>query len=94
MKMLSVQVEDKFVLAIDEMVKLSGLYSSRSEFLKDALRKNLAETRKMMELRKTVRESARRLGEKARSAGWSGELLTKEDRIKAAEEYVKEKKRT
>lgn len=91
MKMLSVQVDDKFVQLIDEVVKLSGLYSSRSEFLKDALRKNVAQMQEMLESRKAMRESAKRLGEKARATGWNGELPTRKERIKIADEFMKKK---
>lgn len=87
--MLTVEVEDGFVKAIDNVVKKSSLYSSRSEFLKDAIRKNLAETAELDEGLKKIREGAIELGRLARSRGWDGKMPTKGERDKIAEEYIK-----
>jgi Arc/MetJ-type ribon-helix-helix transcriptional regulator len=57
MKMLSVGVEDKFASIIDEFIAKSGRYSSRSEFLKDSIRRNLDEQTKSEEWRKKFMES-------------------------------------
>ncbi|MBM3282429.1 MAG: ribbon-helix-helix protein, CopG family [Candidatus Diapherotrites archaeon] len=93
MKMLSVQVEDSFVQQIDEAIAVSGSYSSRSEFLKDAIRKAILEWHERAANRKLVHEVFREFGKKALAKGWDGSLLTREERIKIADEYMKEKRR-
>ena len=44
--MLSVAVNDSFAKSIDGLIAKSGMYSSRSEFLKDSIRKNVVELMK------------------------------------------------
>lgn len=89
MKMLSVQVDDNLVEAIDSLVKASGLYSSRSEFLKDAIRKNLLSTQDMSESMKKIRESRLRLSKLAYERGFDGKQLTREEKEKIADEWIK-----
>ena len=91
MKMLSVQVEDKMVQQVDEFIEHSGLYSSRSEFLKDSIRKNLSALLEKEVYKKKVRESFHALAKKAVARGWNGKLPTGEQRAKIVEEYLKEK---
>jgi Arc/MetJ-type ribon-helix-helix transcriptional regulator len=89
MKMLSVQVEDAFVNEIDELVKESGQYSSRSEFMKDSIRKNIEKVQESIAYRKKVREAFKRLAQKARARGWDGTMPTREERDRIAEEFVR-----
>jgi Arc/MetJ-type ribon-helix-helix transcriptional regulator len=89
MKMLSVQVEDAFAKEIDAIIAESGQYSSRSEFMKDAIRKNMEKMRESAAYRKKVREAFRRLAQKARDRGWDGQMPTQEERDKIAEEFVR-----
>lgn len=91
MKMLSVQVEDKMATEIDRVIKETGFFSSRSEFLKDSIRSNIAKIQERAVYRKKVRAAFRRLAQKAKAAGWNGELPTREERVKIADEYMKEK---
>jgi len=90
MKMLSVAVEDDFAKAIDKTIKCSGLYSSRSEFLKDSIRKNLTATMKMSDSLKSIREGAEKLASLARQRGFTGKLPSKREREKFAKEFIKE----
>ncbi len=92
MKMLSVQVEDKLATEIDGLVKETGFYSSRSEFLKDSIRRLLNEMQERKEYRKKVRAAFRELAMKAKARGWNGELPTPEERNKILDEYLKENK--
>ena len=39
--MLTVEIHENYAKAIDELIKKSGMYSSRSEFIKDAIEKYL-----------------------------------------------------
>jgi len=89
--MLSVEVDDRLAKAIDNVVAISGAYSSRSEFLKDSIRKNLAETREMSEWMKNFRESTKKLAALARSRGYKGGLLTRKEKDKIAGEFIKER---
>jgi len=88
--MLSVAVDDKFAMAIDDVIKLSGTYSSRSEFMKDSLRKNIEQTNKFSEDIKRGRESTRKLAALAKSRGFTGRMPTQRERDKVALEYLKE----
>lgn len=91
MKMLSVAVEEACAKAIDRVIEKSGLYSSRSEFLKDSIRKNLAETIELDEDLKKIREETAKLALKAKQRGYKGGLLSDKERDKIAREFVKEK---
>ncbi len=89
MKMLSVAVEDDFAKAIDKTIKYSGLYSSRSEFLKDSIRKNLASTMEISENLKGFREETKKLARLAKQRGYKGGLLTRKEKEKIALEFIK-----
>jgi Arc/MetJ-type ribon-helix-helix transcriptional regulator len=90
MKMLSVGVEDKFASIIDEFIKKSGRYSSRSEFLKDSIRKNLDKQIESEEWRKSFMEGILDLRKKAYARGFDGRFPTREERAKIADEWIKE----
>ncbi|MEW6295001.1 MAG: ribbon-helix-helix domain-containing protein [Candidatus Diapherotrites archaeon] len=91
MKMLSVAVDEALAKTIDEFIDHSKLYSSRSEFLKDAIRKNLSTGMELNEDLKKIREGAERLAAKARQRGYKGGLPTQKERDKFAREFMKEK---
>lgn len=90
MKMLSVEVNDSLVKVIDNAVKNSGLYSSRSEFLKDAIRKNLLETLMLDEDFRKVHEASEKIRALARKNGYDGRTLMRKDRAGIADEFLKE----
>jgi Arc/MetJ-type ribon-helix-helix transcriptional regulator len=92
MKMLSVGVEDKFASIIDEFIAKSGRYSSRSEFLKDSIRKNLDKQIESEEWRKSFMEGVLKLRKNAYANGYDGSLLTQKERAKIADEWIKENK--
>jgi Arc/MetJ-type ribon-helix-helix transcriptional regulator len=89
MKMLSVQVEDQLAAEVDRVIEESGFYSSRSEFLKDSIRRLIDEVREHAAYRKKVREAFRELARKAKARGWDGKMPTREEREKIADEYVR-----
>ena len=89
--MLSVEVNDSLVRIIDNAVKKSGFYSSRSEFLKDAIRKNLLETLMLDKDFRKVHEAAEELRKKAYARGYDGRMPTKAERNKIAREFIKER---
>ncbi|MDD5148156.1 MAG: ribbon-helix-helix domain-containing protein [Candidatus ainarchaeum sp.] len=89
--MLTVEIHENYAKAIDELIKKSGMYSSRSEFLKDAIRKNYEELIKFDKGLSEIHELGKKIGADARAKGYNGGLLTKEERTKIALEYAKER---
>lgn len=91
MKMLSVAVDESCANAIDRLVAASGLYSSRSEFMKDAIRKNLAETLRFSTDLKKIHAESENLALKARQRGFKGGLPSLKERERLARAFAKEK---
>lgn len=91
MAILSVEVEDAFVKAIDNTIKKTGLYSSRSEFIKDSLRKNLNETFNQNEFRKNFLMQIKKLRKTSFAKGYDGHTPTYEERDEIAKEFLKKK---
>lgn len=82
MKCYSLVIEPKLVKEIDKLVKEHGLYSSRSDFIRDSIRARLIEVKKTI-LGKDVEEKA---GEKGREEKWpkrkgGGKELEKEEAL-------------
>ena len=48
MKCYSLVIEPRLVKEIDELIKKHGLYSSRSDFIRDAIRQRLIEIKKVI----------------------------------------------
>lgn len=90
--MLSVEVNDSLVKTIDRAVKRSGLYSSRSEFLKDAIRKNLLETLLLDNDFRKMHEGFEELRKKSLARGYGGKIPTMSERDGIAREFIKEKR--
>lgn len=90
-KMLTVEVDDSFAKTIDNVVLSTKLYSSRSEFLKDSIRKNLAEILKFNEDLKKIHVQTQKLALKAKKRGFNGKLPVLEERQKLARDFLKEK---
>jgi len=88
--MLSVEVDDKLVKTIDEVVAKSGRFSSRSEFLKDSIRKNLTHEAEVEENMKKFLVGITELRKKAYANGYDGRFPTREERAKIANEWLKE----
>lgn len=92
MKMLSVAVEEEYAKRIDELISLSGFYSSRSEFLKDSIRKNLVEILKFNKDIRNIHLESEKLALKAREKGFTGVKLSAREREKIAKKFIKQKK--
>ncbi|MCR4368829.1 MAG: ribbon-helix-helix domain-containing protein [archaeon] len=89
-KMLTVEVDDAYARGIDKLISSTGLYSSRSEFLKDAIRKNLAEMIGMSDGLRLIHEETEKLAAKVRERG--GPIkMTKKQREALARKFMKEK---
>lgn len=87
---LSVVVNDGYIKMIDTAIKKSELYSSRSEFIKDAIRDKFESLLLIDEDLKKIRSATRALALKAKSKGWDGHMPTREERAKIADEYLKQ----
>ena len=85
--MLSVAVDERLAKSIDSAIASSGLYSSRSEFLKDAIRKNLSKLVEQDEDLKAIRESVARLRKKA-----VYRPMTQAERDALAEDFMKSRR--
>ncbi len=48
MKCYSLVIEERLVKEIDGLIKKHGLYSSRSDFIRDAIRQRLIEIKQLM----------------------------------------------
>ena len=88
---LTMVMQDDFIKQLDQAIKESKMYSSRSEFLKDAVRAKLKELEENKEKIKKMHEATRQIGLSALKKGWNGELPTREHREKIFEEFIKEK---
>lgn len=89
-KMLTVEVDDEFAKQIDSVISSSKLYSSRSEFLKDSMRKNLSEMLGMSESLKKLRASTEELYRKVKARGGPRKISRKE-RDELAMQFAREK---
>ncbi|MCR4335971.1 MAG: ribbon-helix-helix domain-containing protein [archaeon] len=49
MKHYSLVIEEKLVNQVDELIKKHGLYASRSDFIRDAIRQRLIEIKRLLE---------------------------------------------
>ena len=86
---LTISVDKKFVELIDSVINECKTYSSRSEFLKDAVREKIE---KLYDInwRLKFREDTKKMAETAKARGWNGELITKEEKNKIATEHLKD----
>ena len=82
---MSFTAEEGFVKAIDAAIAKTGLYHSKSEFLRDAAREKLAKVLGLEEHIKAVEASRKRLQAKMKFKGYP----TQEERDKWAMEYLK-----
>jgi Arc/MetJ-type ribon-helix-helix transcriptional regulator len=78
--------EPALIKEVDDVIKKEQIYSSRNDFIRDAIRKLLEERKKSLFIRSTFKE----IGEKAKKTGWNAKLPTREARIRIADEYLKE----
>ena len=89
--MLSVQVDDKLVDSVDKAIKDTGYYSSRSEFLKDAIRKNLLELLLQSPSFREMHEASEAFRKSGRERGLNQKPFSKLEREKMVRAYTKER---
>ncbi|HLC36745.1 MAG TPA: ribbon-helix-helix domain-containing protein [archaeon] len=85
---ISFVAEESFSKAIEKIIKKTGLYQSKSEFLRDAAREKLIKMLGLEADLKQVRSAFKSLAKKAR---YNGEL-TKEQKDELARKYLKTQK--
>ncbi len=88
---LTTVVNDEFIEAIDKMIKNSKLYSSRSEFLKDAIREKLLQVELVTDEKQRSRFLTRKFALGALENGWDGNLISREEKQKAFLKFAKKK---
>ncbi|PJA18536.1 MAG: hypothetical protein COX63_02160 [Candidatus Diapherotrites archaeon CG_4_10_14_0_2_um_filter_31_5] len=90
-KTLTVAVDEEYIKTIDSVINSSKMYSSRSEFVKDAVREKITEMIKLNDNLKDIREASIRLAKKAKENGWDGKTqsISKKENDKLAKEYMK-----
>ena len=89
-KMLTVQVEDALLCAIDDVVAM-GFYSSRSEFLKDSIRKGIENHIAMTESYKKVHVESEKLRTEFMAKGKKIKKLSRKQRADLADELMNKK---
>lgn len=85
MKQYALTIDPKLMKKVDEIVKMEGLYHSRNDFVRDALRAKVL----ALEWRLNFRESAKKMRELALKRGWDGKLLSKKEKDRIAVEHFK-----
>ena len=85
-------IDNLYIKQIDNTINKTKLYSSRSEFFKDSIRKNLEDMIKLnKELEKIENESIK-ISKNAKERGWKGNMLSAKEKEKIAKEFIKENK--
>ena len=79
-------VEPTLIQEVDKIIKKEKHYSSRNEFIRDAIRSKVKENWSQQ-----LRADLRKLRETMLKRGWNGEMPTKAQREKIFKEYMKEK---
>ncbi len=87
-KMLSVAMHESFAGELDRLIATSGLYSSRSEFLKDAIRKNYLELVRSTPNLMEIRGVAEAFAAEAKKKGRAGKKPSNEEREQWAREFL------
>ena len=64
MKHYSLVMDPKLVRKIDKLIEEHGLFSSRSDFIRDAVRSRLIEVRKSILLKESKEKPSKKEGEK------------------------------
>ena len=90
MPTLSVLVDKEFVRNVDAVLKTTKFYSSRSEFIKDAIREKTLELVEKQQKLSEFRKGAKRLAKLALKRGYKGYLPSREERAKIADSYLRE----
>lgn len=89
MKTLTIAVDEKYVEFLDRVVKESGLYSSRSEFMKDAVREKMLKLMELDEEVKVMRKKMQKFRKKYKHIYKDTGDLTKEEKDLIARNVIK-----
>ena len=92
MKTLTAVVDDSFIEKIDGVIKKTKLYSSRSEFLKDSIRKNLIELIEFDSDLELIRTASKKLATKAKNKGWDTTQIKVNEKRNSLRKLLKNKK--
>jgi len=86
LKTLTIVVEEDYVRKLDMLLKKSGLYNSRSEFLKDAIREKTIELLEQSKGLDDIETAAKTLSVKVKKRG-EVKKLTPKAKDKIAQKY-------
>jgi len=86
MKQFVMNAEPQLIKEVDYLVKKEKLYSSRNEFIRDAIRTRVLEYRRMM-IRRMLKSAAKNAIRK----GWNGKMPSKAKMDKITKEFIKSK---
>jgi len=87
MVQLPLRIEKSIIDSIDEIVRSSSDYRSRSDYIRKRLHKDVEKDRMMKMLDQTAKEIAMIIIKRGAKPG----LMTREEKIKIADEFLKEK---
>ncbi|MBN2127656.1 MAG: hypothetical protein JW703_04705 [Candidatus Diapherotrites archaeon] len=82
---ISFVAEKSFSKAIDEIISKTGLYQSKSEFVRDAVREKIIKLKGLEKDLIEIKKARKNLQEKAKFTGY----LSQEEKDKLAKEYLK-----
>jgi len=85
MKSVLVRIEPKLVEEVDSLVGENGMYHSRNAFFRDAVRARLIQLRAA-----EISEKTKPIVEKLRKRGYKPKTITREEKKKAADGYLRE----
>ncbi len=86
MKQYVMNVEPTLIKEVDELIKRKKHYSSRNEFIRDAIRSKVKEINSV-----ELRAELRSMRDTMLARGWNGEMPTRAEREKVLREYLKER---
>lgn len=84
---ISFTVEKPFLRKINKLISETGLYQSKSEFLRDAAREKMVKMLELEQYLKAVESARKNLQSKAKFKG----QLSPEERDRIAREYLKKR---
>ncbi|MEK6958212.1 MAG: ribbon-helix-helix protein, CopG family [archaeon] len=87
--MLTVEVDDSYARVIDKAIADTRLYSSRSEFLKDSIRKNLVDMLSISESFRKFHEETEKLAKIVKERG-GPRKISRAQREALAKKFMKE----
>ena len=87
----SFSLTSRLVRNIEQLIEETGLYSSKSEFYREAVREKFLELEKREKAKEEMRKVREKFARKLKSKNKTPSIPTKEERAEIADNYLKEK---